>query len=145
MLLLDRDLLASGVGESVILEAAVYDGVGYKLSNIGFNWSVLIEGAGTIDDLGGGRARFISGRSGSFPGLIRVEAVKGIFLNTTRPGRHVMAGNGTNGTTTLSHKQLRALPYLCLCDRYETPRHSTPSITPQECASGASKGEVGRG
>ena len=35
-LLLDRDLLASVVGESVILEAAAYDGVGNQLSDSGF-------------------------------------------------------------------------------------------------------------
>ena len=31
-----------------------------------------------------------------------------------------MAGNGTNGTTALSHRQLKALPYLCLCTLSES-------------------------
>ena len=32
-----------------------------------------------------------------------------------------MAGNGTNGTTALSHRQLKALPYLCLCTLTRVP------------------------
>ena len=65
----------------------------------GFNWSVLIESAGNIDDLGGGRARFNSGRSGSFPALIRVEAVKGNIslasqadVQVAAPERSIISG-----------------------------------------------------
>jgi hypothetical protein len=63
-------------GQVVELEARGLDSLNNELTDVSFAWTLLDPSAGTLEDLGGGRARFTVQVAGLYPDLIRVEGTK---------------------------------------------------------------------